>query len=222
MSKSDGSGVCPNKLLETFGVDAVRYFLIRDGGLLYDPEYSHDMVMNRYKYELAGQVGNLLGRCSSKAFMPTGRMSFPSLDGQTISKGIFTVDDNVLPEELRSLYVSLDTLQSSVKSHLDNCNLSRALECIMDHILDLNQYWGNSSPWKMPQAERDMVTQLTIESLRICGILLTPIIPEKASTLIDSIGVPLARRTWSDARVGAAAGLEAVVTKTILFPAVKV
>ena len=81
MSKSDGTGVCPLGLIEEFGIDAVRYFLIRDGWVHRDPEFSPDLIRKRLTHDLSNQLGNLLLRSTSKAMNKQGQFPRPgSLD----------------------------------------------------------------------------------------------------------------------------------------------
>jgi methionyl-tRNA synthetase len=72
MSKSSGNGVDPFLLMNHYGIDPIRYFLIRDGGISIDPEFSLATIWRRYKHDLAGHLGNLCMRCSSKKINPTG------------------------------------------------------------------------------------------------------------------------------------------------------
>ena len=87
MSKSSGNGVDANQVLEKYGIDAIRYFLLRDGGISINPgtilyfsfvvnfiEFSMDTIMRRYKHDLAGQLGNLAMRATSLKINPTGKV----------------------------------------------------------------------------------------------------------------------------------------------------
>lgn len=205
MSKSDGNGVSPDQLINKFGVDAVRYFLIRDGRIGHDSEYSIDLVMKRY-IELGSQIGNLLSRCVSKSFIPSGCIMLPCkkvMENET---------------EYFKFYRELDTLQSLIDATLNSGSLSVALEFVMDYIYKLNQYWGSTSPWKLSAIEKEKFATLTIESLRICAILLGPVMPKKTNQLLDAIGIDIGSRLWIDGRVGTSGGSVVMVRKTILFP----
>lgn len=98
MSKSDNTGVCPHALIDEIGPEAVRYFLARDGGIASDPEYSHEAVLNRYKHDLMGQLGNLRSRCSSKAINPGSCAR--------------TFDLKSLDDDLKAIMKQLDSLTS--------------------------------------------------------------------------------------------------------------
>ncbi|CAO3643212.1 unnamed protein product [Mucor hiemalis] len=72
MSKSRGNVADPFQVLKDYGVDPVRYYLVRDGGLADDGDYSEEMIHTRYKKDLAGQLGNLLNRTTAKSLLPNG------------------------------------------------------------------------------------------------------------------------------------------------------
>ena len=71
MSKSSGNGVDPVELMNSYGVDACRYFLVRDGHFSIDPEYSIETIKRRYDHDLGGHLGNILMRCSSPKINPS-------------------------------------------------------------------------------------------------------------------------------------------------------
>jgi methionyl-tRNA synthetase len=89
MSKSSGNGVDPFLLIDHYGIDPIRYFLIRDGGITIDPEFSLATIWRRYKHDLAGHLGNLCMRCSSKKINPSGMIptsvgSLPLLEEEKV------------------------------------------------------------------------------------------------------------------------------------------
>lgn len=208
MSKSDGSGICPLQLIDLFDVDPVRYFLIRDGRIQHDSEYSFDLVNKRYQ-ELASQLGNLLLRCTSKSFIPKGSLKLPSREKALVFNNYSQAE----------LLKDLDLLPEAVSKHYESGNISAGLDLVMTYIHALNQYWGSSCPWKFSADKKLEVATLTLESLRICGILLYPIIPKKANEMLDIIGIPATIRNWRYIQVGDANGTQVFISKNILFPA---
>jgi methionyl-tRNA synthetase len=144
MSKSSGNGVDPYDLMKKFGVDPIRYFLIRDGGISIDPEFTEDTIWRRYKHDLAGQLGNVIMRCSSRKINPNGdipieksRLEFSEEELQILNKC------NILAEECDDL--------------IEQGLLPDYLDLVSDLVADLNKYWSTVEPWNFSK-------QNTIES----------------------------------------------------------
>ncbi|KAI8911925.1 tRNA synthetases class I (M)-domain-containing protein [Powellomyces hirtus] len=194
MSKSKGNVVDPTDLITRYGPDPVRYFLMRDGGIANDSEFSFDTLHQRYKKDLGGQLGNLVMRCSAPKINPT--MTAPVTPGVTSA-----ADDE--------LHRKLEGLADTVKHHFDAADFPRGLEAIFDLVAATNRYWVSSEPWKLvkdprPLAAEQLHTVLfyAFESIRVAAILLLPILPQKMAALLDAIGVPPEERLFINARVG--------------------
>ncbi|KAH6563375.1 methionine-tRNA ligase [Batrachochytrium salamandrivorans] len=194
MSKSIGNVVSPHALIDKWGIDAVRYFLMRDGGIETDPEFSDSLVLKRYKHDLGGHLGNLIMRACSSSINKTGTIPLE------ISAPL-----NVAG---KALIEKLDTLAVRVDTYIVEGNVSEALELIHQVINDMNKYWTDMAPWKLAsdsESNLDSMAQLqsivfvVYEGLRICSLLLQPIMPGKMANLLDMMDVDPLERTFSNA-----------------------
>ncbi|KAJ3088230.1 methionyl-tRNA synthetase [Quaeritorhiza haematococci] len=191
MSKSSGNVVDPVALIKEYGTDPVRYVMIRDGGIAQDAEFSYDMMRVRYQHDLGNQLGNLVMRCSAPRINKS--QTVPLHPGK-VDTGL----EKPLVEKLN-----------------DVPEFGNALECVFDLIAEANRYWDFTKPWEIvkkassdsPESS-DAAEQLqtvlyhTFESIRIAGLLLQCVMPEKMGLLLDSIGVEKDQRVWENVRLG--------------------
>eukprot|EP00842_Homolaphlyctis_polyrhiza_P001472 jgi/Hompol1/2325/HPOL_005429-RA len=194
MSKSTGNVVDPHELLSKYGTDPVRYFLLRDGSISIDPEFSHTVIEARYTSTLAGQLGNLVSRASGKRINPTG----------VIPKSMGDCGD----PDLIDLVEKLGAAPAIVDAHFNAVNLPLAIETIEKLIGGINQYWGVHEPWHIAtrtdpasQSKLSAILYVTYETLRVAALLLLPIMPTKASQLLDQLGVDPTERYWDNVGV---------------------
>ncbi|KAI8818075.1 tRNA synthetases class I (M)-domain-containing protein [Fimicolochytrium jonesii] len=201
MSKSRGNVVDPMAAIATYGVDSVRWFLMRDSALVYDSDFSDEMIHQRYTKDLERQFGNLVMRCCAPKV--NKRMLAPS------SPGTLTDAD-------RELHDSLAALPGIVETCYENAEFAAALEHITHTISLANRHWDATKPWLLARtspsssAAADILAQdrlrtilyYAIETVRVCGILLQPVMPGKMGVLLDGLAVGEGERGWGNARVG--------------------
>lgn len=167
MSKSLGNVVDPIALTETFGQDAVRYYLVRDIHTGRDSDYDIDRLVMLFNTELANNLGNLCNR----ALNMTKRFS-----------GGITVASDYDDETSQQLRGSLGSVLEKYRTHMDNYEISFALEAVIEFISGANVYAEHHKPWEISKdetkaAQVNAVLAHMVEVVALASILLKPIIP---------------------------------------------
>ena len=172
-----GTGVKPLDLAEIYGVDAFRYFLIRDLPPGRDVEFREESLARRYRGDLANNLGNLLHRLVN--------MIGQYCDGQIPEPGEATTDETALRG--RCLTLVPETL-----SQVEALALNEALAGIMGVVAEINRYLERTAPWHQARMERtDRVATIVYyaaEALRLTSILLQPVLPERMAELWHRLG----------------------------------
>ncbi|KAI8071664.1 tRNA synthetases class I (M)-domain-containing protein [Gongronella butleri] len=182
MSKSLGNVVDPFEMLDTFGVDPVRYFLMRDGGLTDDGDFSVEGIKLRYKKDLASQLGNLLNRATGAALNPQAH----------VPPQPATVD----PRD-RAIHDCLAALPGKFDALFEEREFNKAIVAVVDAVAEANKHFTDNAPWtlKEDQERLDAVLYYALESCRLAGILLQPVMPTKMGELLTRLGVPADHRS---------------------------
>ena len=174
MSKSLGNVLDPFEVMDTFGTDALRYYLFREVSFGQDGSVSTITFGERYETELANELGNLASRTLSM---------------------IDRYRDGTVPEaELDpALAGDFDGLRDEVCELLDRAEITQALDRIWQRVRRLNQYVEQSAPWQLAKdeanaAELDRTLRSLAEGLRVVTVLLAPYIPETAAKLLGALG----------------------------------
>lgn len=175
MSKSQGDILDPLELKKTFGLDGLRYLLVRDIHLGNDAPFSMETALLRINSDLANNLGNLLSRSTNlvnKFF--DGKK--PSCGDQEFAQGLISKAQN-LPEKVENLVRAMKP--------------SYALEEIMSFLSETNKYLEDRAPWKMVKEDTKTAGQVlanSLEALRIAGTLLFPVMPDSMTELLNRIG----------------------------------
>lgn len=189
MSKSVGNTIDPVALAEAFGVDQLRYFLLREVPFGQDGSYSEEAIINRINTDLANELGNLAQRSLS--------MIAKNLDGVMPEPGEFTAADF-------SLLATADALLERVRAHFDEQAMHLALEAIWLMLGEANRYFSAEQPWVLRKSESAAdqvrfrtVLYTTCEAVRIAALLVAPVMPESAGKLLDLLGQAHDQRTFA-------------------------
>jgi methionyl-tRNA synthetase len=200
MSKSLGNVVDPMELAERFGVDALRYFLLREVSFGQDGSYSNEAIVNRVNSELANSFGNLAQRSLS--------MIFKNLDGILPAAGE-ALEDRALLDEVRQASATLE-------SEFDRFAFSVGLEAWMGAVFACNQYVDAMAPWALKKTDPDRMAEVLgtlVVAVRMLAEAVMPVIPASAAKLIALIdsgkdGAPIAQPTPIFPRLELAEGEE--------------
>jgi methionyl-tRNA synthetase len=207
MSKSVGNVIDPFSLADTYGVDPLRYFFLREVPFGQDGNYSHEGIITRINAELANDLGNLAQRSLS--------MIGKQLGGVMPEPGEFSAGDQAM---LASADGMLDAAREAMKTQA----LHQVLNQVWAVIADANRYFAAEAPWalaKTDPARQATVLYVTAEVLRQVAILAQPFVPGSAAKLLDLLAVPAEERDF--ARLGGGHRLASGVslpTPVAVFP----
>lgn len=176
MSKSVGNVVSPNELTDAFGVDAVRYFLLREVSFGQDGSYSAEAIVTRVNAELANSFGNLAQRTLS--------FIAKNLDGALPDAGRSDPADAMLIEEMVVACAGLRTA-------FDDLMLSQGIEAWMRGVFACNQYIDAQAPWALRKTDPDRmhaVLGTLVRAIRMLAIAILPVVPQSAGKVLDQLG----------------------------------
>ena len=185
-SKSAGNVTNPMELAETFGVDALRYFLMAEVTFGQDGSYSAEALVNKVNAELANSFGNLAQRTLSMiAKNMDGKLeSFsPAADDKTLLAKVGEACAEILPREFESL------------------NFSVGIEAWLKAVYACNAYVDEQAPWALKKTDPERmkaVLQTLFIAIRDLAIAIQPVVPEKAGAVLDQLGIAGDRRNYAD------------------------
>ena len=211
MSKSKGNVVDPYVLAEKFGVDALRFFLLRTFPFGSDGNFSNELLIQTINMDLANDLGNLVSRTTAMAekyfggTLPTER------------------ERSDADDDLKQM---ASTLRDRYETEMEHFQFQNALEQVFKTIQRANKYIDENAPWTLAKDPANRARLATVmynllETIRICAVLLTPFIPDSAEKIFDQIGACPCCRTWEKANVWGSLRPDVTVHKgEALFPRV--
>ena len=209
MSKSEGPVVSPLDVKDIVGVYGLRYYLMRAMNPANDGQFSVDLVLTRVNTELANNLGNLLNRT-------TGLVT------KYFDSVVPPLTNNIA--ETAQLQECAARCAADVRSHIEAIAPNRAMESVLELLSETNKYLDQQEPWKT--AKTDLAAageclRAALEVLRVVGILLTPVMPDKMPELLSRVGYT-ATPVYSDALIWPGLSDTATVVKgDALFPRVE-
>ena len=205
MSKSLGNVVDPLGLIEEYGVDPVRYYLMREMVLGQDASFTIESFIKRYNSDLANDFGNLLSRISN------------------LLKKFF---DSRIPQDEDDSSEGLDVKSKAVETvaivrgKIDVMRVNEAIEIILQFVRSINKYIETKAPWKLAKEEPEIAGKVLFtaaEALRVSAILLSPIMPNRTQTVLETLGATESGLDWG----GLTSGIE-IKLHDPLFPRINI
>ncbi|HUK60103.1 MAG TPA: methionine--tRNA ligase [Stellaceae bacterium] len=206
MSKSLGNFIPPQQLVRQYGVDAVRYFMLRELPFGSDGDFSHRAVVNRINGDLANDLGNLAQRVLSMVQSYCG--------GKVPEPGPLAASDEALLAAARGLLAKLRAEFAEQAFH-------RALELTWQVVGEANRYVDQEAPWTLRRtdpARLQSVLWTLVETIRHLAIYVQPVVPAAAARLLDQLAVPEGARDFAALVAGPMAPGTALPKPEGIFP----
>jgi len=205
MSKSLGNVVDPLGLIEEYGVDSVRYYLMREMVLGQDASFTIESFIKRYNSDLANDFGNLLSRVSN------------------LLKKFF---DGKIPQDEDDSAEGLDVKSKAVETvamvweKIEVMRVNEAIEITLQFVRSINKYLETKAPWKLAKEEPEIAGKVlftAVEALRVSAVLLSPIMPNRTQTVLETLGATESGLDWG----GLTSGIE-IKLHDPLFPRIDI
>jgi len=205
MSKSLGNVINPLDLIDQYGVEPVRYYLMREMVLGQDAQFTLESFIKRFNSDLANDFGNLLNRVSG-------------LVGKYF--------DGCIPDQSHLMQADLDirkqamALEEKVLDYVNHFHINEAIEEILELVRATNKYVEHQAPWKVAKESLNSAGRIlytAMEALRISAVLLSPVMPQKTHIVLDVLGAVGSTPKWGELKINTK-----LKTHEALFPRLEV
>uniref|UniRef100_F7B7E9 Methionine--tRNA ligase, mitochondrial n=1 Tax=Ciona intestinalis TaxID=7719 RepID=F7B7E9_CIOIN len=191
MSKSKGNVVDPFDIAGKVTAEGFKYFLLRQGVLEHDCNYTESLVYEVINADLVNVLGNCLNRAGAKKLNPQNH--YPPFHKEIFSKDELDLDMNYIQQ--------VKNLPAVADSHCSKFHFYNAIHEIISIAREANMMVHRHQAWKLDEHPDDLkllesIVHSVFEGLRVAGILLQPMIPTLATKLLDKLNIPLNERTW--------------------------
>ncbi len=187
ISKSLGNVIDPFELVNTYGLDQVRFFLLREVPFGHDGDFSHRAMVNRMNSELANDLGNLAQRVLS-------------MIAKNCAGKIPDNHDDLNSEDDDALLDSAYMILPQVRNQMDSQAFHDALETVWQVVRAANAYVDRQAPWKLKKedpARMERVLYVLAETIRQVALVLQPFMPSSIGQMLDQLAIPEAQRPFS-------------------------
>jgi methionyl-tRNA synthetase len=184
MSKSVGNVIDPFALADAYGVDPLRYFLLREVPFGQDGNYSHEAIVTRINADLANDLGNLAQRSLSMVARAFG--------------GVLPQPDALQTSD-QTLLAAADALIDKARDAMTTQQLHQILNAVWAIVAEANRYFAGEAPWALAKTDpqrQGTVLYVTAEVLRQVSILIQPFMPASAGKLLDLLAIPEGERLF--------------------------
>ncbi|XP_017874290.1 PREDICTED: methionine--tRNA ligase, mitochondrial isoform X1 [Drosophila arizonae] len=195
MSKSKHNVVDPVEAAKQYTMEGLRYFLLREGVAHSDGNFSHVKALRILNSELADTLGNLLSRACAKSLNP--QQMYPEAHVEHLSQLLQHLDAG------KRLQEALFHLAGRCEQHYEGNHFHLVADTAIAALHAANNFFECAKPWELkaggssPNAQRlQTIIAMTMDALRLCGIVLQPMMPQLTSRLLDKLNVPIAQRSW--------------------------
>jgi methionyl-tRNA synthetase len=212
ISKTTGNTIDPVELVDTYGADAVRYYLLRNLSFASDGDFSRAALVQHYNDELANELGNLLNRVVSM---------INRYRGGTVPAAV------AIGELEEDLQLAAEETRSRAGAALERWEIGGALSAIWNLVRRTNQYIEHSEPWRLArqagqESRLDTVLYTAAEATRLLAILLDPFIPSTSNSILSQLGLaPVEHTAWLQQGTWGSASFTKVHAGALLFPRIE-
>ena len=188
MSKSKGNVLYADDLVELFGVDAIRYYVLHEIPFANDGTITYDLIIERINSDLANVLGNLVNRTIS--------MANKYFDGKVIKTNIDTDFDKDLIDKVNNLSLNIE-------KRMNKLEIGAALDEIFEVLRRSNKYIDETTPWALAKDENEKEKLKTViynllESIRVCAISLKPFLPDTSNEILRQLNIKNEEEIFKD------------------------